>query len=476
MIDIIAINGNAVRCFAQVNPVRFYVNGTISFLQENDVGRDLCTGIGGESVAGQADGPQQFRTLGQVFAHFRGFGVHGILGSDKGHDAAGPYLIQRFCEEIVVYIKTELVVSPVIDFVIAEGHVAHSEVKEVSSVGGFKPGHGDIRLGVQLLRDSAGDTVQLHAVQPAAPHFIREHPEEIAHAHGGFQDIARLKAHISKGFIDTADHRRRGIVRVQGGSAGGGVFLRCQGRFQFFVFAAPVRLAWVKGIGQAAPAHILGQRLLFFRGGGSILRFQQFQNINGGHVVAELGFRAAFAQVIVRDVEILWRGLGRHADWLRRVLLMLIYLAASSQVNDKFPHGRDTIMFRDEAFAVTDWVRSFLLLRWLALRGFFLLFRGAGFHRLLLRNCCGFITNEKRKIRFFFQIGAHGIQGHLPKQRIIGFPQHGHVLKAGSAELEIHAVHPKLSAVDMQRSVQGNVIFSEKVFCFFMGAIRFFPG
>ena len=46
---------------------------------------------------------------------------------------------------------------------------------------------------------------------------------------------------------------------------------------------------------------------------------------------------------------------------------MFIYLAASSQVNDKFPHGGDAVMLRNEAFAVTDWIRSFLLLRWLAL-------------------------------------------------------------------------------------------------------------
>ena len=155
---------------------------------------------------------------------------------------------------------------------------------------------------------------------------------------------------------------------------------------------------------------------------------------------------------------------------------MLIYLAASSQVNDKFPHGGDAVMLRNESFAVADWFRSFLLLSWLALWGFFLLFRDAGFHRLLLRHRCGFITNGQRETRFFFQIGAHGIQGHLPKQRIIGFPQHGHVLKAGSAEQEIHAVHPKLPAVDMQRSVQGNIIFSEKVFGLLMGAILFFPG
>ena len=152
---------------------------------------------------------------------------------------------------------------------------------------------------------------------------------------------------------------------------------------------------------------------------GTPFHFQCFQSVDGCHIVSEFCFRAAFAQVIVRDAEIVWRRLGRHTDRLRRVLLMLIYLAASSQVNDKFPHGGDAVMLRDEAFSVADWFRSFLPLRWLALRGFFLLFRDAGFHRLLLRHRGVLSTNGQRKIRFFFQIGAHGIQGHLPKQGII---------------------------------------------------------
>ena len=229
MLRKIAVDGDAVLRFAQVYPIGFNVDGAIPLLQENDVAGDFRTGVGFEGVVRQTDGPQQFRPLGQIFAHFRGFGVHGVFGRDKRHDAARTHLIQRFGEEIVVNVETELIIGPVDHFIIPKGHVAHRHVEEIPAIRGFKARHRNIGLGIKLLGDPAGDTVQFHAVELAFPHILRQHPEEIAHAHGGLQDIARFEAHVAQGFIDGADHGRRSVMRVQGGSAGGAVFIRRQG-------------------------------------------------------------------------------------------------------------------------------------------------------------------------------------------------------------------------------------------------------
>ena len=192
----------------------------------------------------------------QVFPHFRGFGVHGVAGRDESHNAARTHLIQRLCEEIVVNVKTELVVSPVVYLIVSKGDVADSHIVEITAISGFKASHRNVRPGIELLSDPAGDAVQFHAVQLAFLHGFRQHPEEITHTHGRLQDIASFETHVVQGLIDSPNDRGRSVVCVQGRSAGGGIFLRGQRRFQFFVFAAPILLVRVKGGGQAAPAHI----------------------------------------------------------------------------------------------------------------------------------------------------------------------------------------------------------------------------
>ena len=61
-----------------------------------------------------------------------------------------------------------------------EWHVADGQVEEILSIRFLKAGDGDIRLRIKILRNPAGDAVQLHAVQPAVLHAFRQKTEEIA--------------------------------------------------------------------------------------------------------------------------------------------------------------------------------------------------------------------------------------------------------------------------------------------------------
>ena len=103
--------------------------------------------------------------MGQIPAHRAVLGIHRIAGCDEGHDAARSDLIEGLCEEIVVDGKTELVVSPVVDLILSEGDVADSHVIEVAPIRGLKACNGDVGVGIELLGDSAGHAVQLHAVE-----------------------------------------------------------------------------------------------------------------------------------------------------------------------------------------------------------------------------------------------------------------------------------------------------------------------
>ena len=169
--------------------------------------------------------------------------------------------------------KTELVVSPVVYLVLAKRHIADGEIVEVFAVGGLKSSHRDIRLGIELPGDAAADAVQLHAVETAAAHLLRQHPEEVADAHRRFQNIAGLKAHVCQRVIHGLNDRGAGVVGIQRGGSGSGVFLVCQELFQIRILCGPGWLVRVKGIGQTAPANILRENMLFLQGRRAVLTF-----------------------------------------------------------------------------------------------------------------------------------------------------------------------------------------------------------
>ena len=72
----------------------------------------------------------------------------------------------------------------------------------------WDPEHQKMGKGITLevLRDPAGDAVQLHTVQTATLHAFRQKSEEIADTARRLQDIAALKAHLLHGSIDCPDH------------------------------------------------------------------------------------------------------------------------------------------------------------------------------------------------------------------------------------------------------------------------------
>ena len=200
-------------------------------MEEDDVRYHLGTGILFERVIRQTDSSQQLSTLGKIAAHGGILGVHSIAGGYKSHHAAGTHLVQCFGKKVVVNTETQLVVGFVIDLILTERYIADGKVKEVTPIGGLKAAYCDVRLGIELLCDAPGNRVQLHAVQTAVSHFLRQHTKEIAHTHRRLQNISGLKSHTVHRFIDGLNDRRAGVMGVEGRASGGGIFLRGQ---QFF--------------------------------------------------------------------------------------------------------------------------------------------------------------------------------------------------------------------------------------------------
>ena len=206
--------------------------------------------------------------------------------------------------------EAKLVVGAVVDLVVAEGYVAHGNVIEILAVGCFKSRNGDVRVRIELLRNAPGKAVQLHAVELAALHVIRQHSEEVADTHGRLQNVAALKSEICEGVINRLYDSRACVMGIQRGCSCRLIFFRRQCFGKLRILLLPVFLRFVECVCQTAPADITGQDFLLLGRSGSSFGFDLFERMDRVHIRAEFGFRAAFAQMFIRDSEVLRLGIG----------------------------------------------------------------------------------------------------------------------------------------------------------------------
>ena len=279
-------------------------------MQKNNVRNNIGTSIGAERIVWQTDSPQQISSLCNVLAGRRILAVHRKAAGDEGHDAARTHLVDGLGKEIVVDRKSQLVVCLIVDLVLTERHIAHGKIIEITAVSGFKASHLDVGFRVELFRNAACDAVQFHTVHAAVLHGVRQHPEEVAHAHARLQNVATTETHALHCIVDGMDHGGAGVVGVQDRATGSGIFFLGEQPFQFRVLVCPIALVRVKSVWQTAPADILRKHFLFLGGGSTVLLFQLKQGADSCNVPGVLLLCAALTQMLVRNAEI--SGSFRH--------------------------------------------------------------------------------------------------------------------------------------------------------------------
>ena len=427
----VAVDGISVFVLAQMHPVRFDGNGTITLLQEDNIRHNLGTGIGFERIVRQTDSTKELRPFSQILSYFAARGIHGVAAGHKGQHTTGAKLIQRLGEEVVVNGKAQPVIGWVVDLILPKGNITDSQIEEVTAIRLFKTGNGDVCLGVKLLGNPAGDGIQFHTVKAAVTHLIGEHTEEVAHTHRRFQDITALEAHVSNSFIHGLDYCGAGIVSVQRRASCCGIFLWGKGFVQFDELVCPVGLAFVKGICKTAPTNISGQDFLFFRCCLPTLKLQLLQQLDGIHIHTKLGLGTTHTQIIVCNAEVFCFGklLGRfrffRADRLHHHIVGQIVVFT----------GIDRNGVRDE------------------FRGFF-------------RCCRGFCRFH------FFYVVSHKGNGFCSEDRESGSVGKGNVLKVDGTGGKIHPINHKGSAVDLKSGLARDQIFLGKCFIGKLGFIH----
>ena len=300
----VAVHGVSFFSAVQMHPIRNDVDRMVTLLQEDDVGHDFSACVLLKSVIWQTNRTKQFRSLCQIPSCIRVLGIHGKAACHKSNHTARTNLIQSLGEEIIVDRETQLVVGLIRYLVVPKRNITHSQIVEVSAVCRFKTGDFDFCVGIELLSDSSGDGIKLHTIQTAALHLRGQHTKEVTDTHGGFQNVAGLKAHLPDRIVDGANDRRTGVVSVQRGRSCRSIFVLGQQILQRGVLLCPISLIRVKGICQTAPADIVRQNFLLFGSSVAVLVLQLEQGLDGFHVSCKFLFRSTFTDVVICDVEV----------------------------------------------------------------------------------------------------------------------------------------------------------------------------
>ena len=209
-----------------VCPVKLYWSHPL--FQENNIGSHFCSRQRLERRIRQADGADQLGSPGNIFPQALVLPVQDALAGDKSDDAAWLGKVQGLDEEVVVNIGVQFIVASVIDFDAVEGDVAQDHIKAVVLKLDRLIAHNrNIRLWIELLCDTPGDGIQLHAVQLGPLILLRQHGIEIAGSHAGVKNPAvgaALKAELFQCAVHIADQFRLGIVGGNSGAHGSFIF------------------------------------------------------------------------------------------------------------------------------------------------------------------------------------------------------------------------------------------------------------
>ena len=194
-----------------------------------------------------------------------------------------------------------LVIALVRHLELSKWDIADCSVKEaVGQICTLKALHCDTVFLIELLRNSPGNTVQLHAVELRVIHAFGNKPHKVSNAAGGFQHIAGLKVHVLQGAVHRLDHHRRRIECCQRGFPCRRIFFIGKHCLQLGIMG----IVLLEELGETAPAHIVGKHALLRRCCQPAFRVQLVQKLNGTDIVIEPFQRCAHADIIALDLEV----------------------------------------------------------------------------------------------------------------------------------------------------------------------------
>ncbi len=214
----------------------------------------------------------------------------------------GRVLSRDFAKKVIVNRAGESGRAPVggiVDRVIAERDIADHGVEEIVRKRRILEALGEQgRVGIEAFGNARGDVVEFDAGSArAGEKLVRHKSEEVAHSHGGFENLrAWPKAKALHGLPDARDYGGRGVVSIGSRGAGGFIFGVRQQLAEFLGGLLPFgRRVGAEGIRHRAPAGVFHEQGFFRVGRRAAFGFDALQRADGFDIVESLVAEAAFA-------------------------------------------------------------------------------------------------------------------------------------------------------------------------------------
>ena len=164
-------------------------------------------------AAGQPHRAGQVRQRRDLAARRGVAAVHGVPGGDHRDQGAGPGQVQGLDDEVVVDAVAALVVPPVVQGGLAEGHVPDRQVERGLAAPRVREGLvDDLRVRVERRRDLRGDRLEFH---PGDAGPVRGERDEVPAAAARFEDPPGGEPELPDAGPDRLDQAGVGVVRVQ---------------------------------------------------------------------------------------------------------------------------------------------------------------------------------------------------------------------------------------------------------------------
>ena len=227
MLDKVLVHLDAVFVFSEVAPIGIAFYHAVALLKKDNI----CNGFRSrrrlKGRIRQADCAEEVCAGGDIPSDGRVLLIQCPLTCNKGNDTSRAHLVKRFGEKIIVNEKVVSVIPLILHLELPERDISDCDIKEAVGVCSvFKPRDRNILLLIQLLCNTTGEAVKLHAVKSGFTHAIRHKSHKVSDAAGRFQNVAAGKAHIFKCFVDCLDDYGRRIKSRQSGFSGGGILGR----------------------------------------------------------------------------------------------------------------------------------------------------------------------------------------------------------------------------------------------------------
>ena len=305
MPDKVLVHFNTVLVFSEMAPIGIALYHAVALLKKDNIRDCFRSRRRLKGRIRQADCSEEVRTGGDIPSDGWVLLIQRPLARNKGNDTSGAHLVKGFGKEIIVNEKVVPVIPLILHLELSERDIADCDIKETVRVRGvFKSRNRDILPLIQLLCNTTGDAVKLHTVKAGFAHALRHKSHKVSDAAGRFQNVAAGKAHIFKRFVDRLDDYGRRIKSRQSGFSGGGILGRSKKLGKLPVFLRPAIFIFIKGIRKPAPTGVFRKALLFFRCCDTVFVLQRMQKTDGGNVAAVFLFRAAHAEIVVRNTEV----------------------------------------------------------------------------------------------------------------------------------------------------------------------------